>query len=57
MHMAQINKAIELRDTNAYKAVLDSAYGAPIQQIEETQQLFDFSELTTDEIRELLNED
>ena len=39
------------------KVVLDSAYGAPIQQIEETQQLFDFSEFTTDEIRELLNED
>ena len=57
MHQAQINKAIELRDTNAYKAVLDSAYGAPIQQIEETQQLFDFSEFTTDEIRELLKED
>ena len=57
MHQAQINKAIELRDTNAYKAVLDSAYGAPIQQIEETQQFFDFSEFTSDEIRELLNED
>jgi hypothetical protein len=42
---------------NQIRPFLDSAYGAPIQQIEETQQLFDFSEFTTDEIRELLNED
>jgi hypothetical protein len=34
MHQAQIEKAIELKDTNAYKAVLDSAYGAPVQQID-----------------------
>ena len=32
MHQAQINKAIDNGDTNAYKAVLDSAYGAPVQQ-------------------------
>ena len=47
MHVAQITKAIELRDTNAYKAVLDSAYGAPIQQIEQTnieQPLFKLSD-------------
>lgn len=40
--IAQINKAIELRDAKAYSV--------PIQQIEETQQPFDFSEVTTDEI-------
>lgn len=28
----QLNKAIETQDTNAYKAVMDSAYGAPVQQ-------------------------
>lgn len=37
MHMAQLLKAIEKSDTNAYKAILDSAYGAPVQQIEQTE--------------------
>ena len=54
MHQAQIDKAIKQKDTNAYKAVLDSAYGAPVQQIEQTQTNVDLSELTTDEIKELL---
>lgn len=54
MHQAQIDKAIELKDTNAYKAVLDSAYGAPVQQIEQTQTTVDLSDLTTDEIKDLL---
>ena len=54
MHQAQIDKAIQLKDTNAYKAVLDSAYGAPVQQIEQTQTNVDLSELTTDEIKDLL---
>jgi len=54
MHQAQIDKAIQLKDTNAYKAVLDSAYGAPVQQVEQTQTNVDLSELTTDEIKELL---
>ena len=31
MHQAQIDKTIDSADTNAYKAVLDSAYGAPTQ--------------------------
>jgi hypothetical protein len=57
MHLAQINKAIEKEDTNAYKAVLDSAYGAPIQQIEQTSMEVDLSDLTTDEIKELLKGD
>ena len=34
MHLAQLLKAIEKGDTNAYKAILESAYGAPIQTIE-----------------------
>jgi hypothetical protein len=47
MHQAQIEKAIELKDTNAYKAVLDSAYGAPVQQIDNdiTIKEFDISKL------------
>jgi hypothetical protein len=57
MHQAQINKAIEKEDTNAYKAVLDSAYGAPVQQIEQTNTEIDLSSLTTDELKDLLNED
>ena len=36
MHMAQIEKAIELKDTSAYNAVLDSAYGKPTQQTDIT---------------------
>jgi hypothetical protein len=32
IHMAQIKKAIDAGDTAAYKAILDSAYGAPVQQ-------------------------
>lgn len=35
MHLAQLLKAIEKGDTNAYKAILDSAYGAPVQTIEQ----------------------
>ena len=47
MHQAKIEKAIELKDTNAYKAVLDSAYGAPVQQIDNdiTIKEFDVSKL------------
>ena len=55
MHLAQINKAIIKEDTNAYKAVLDSAYGAPVQQIEQTNTEIDLSGMTTDELKELLN--
>jgi len=57
MHLAQINKAITKEDTNAYKAVLDSAYGAPVQQIEQTNTEIDLSDLTTDELRDLLKND
>lgn len=53
MHQAQINKAIQ-GDTNAYKAVLDSAYGSPVQQIEQTNTEIDLSGLTTEDIKEFL---
>lgn len=36
MHLAQISKAIEKEDTNAYKAVLDRAFGTAVQHIEQT---------------------
>jgi hypothetical protein len=36
MHLAQISKAIEKEDTNAYKAVLDRAFGTSVQYIEQT---------------------
>jgi len=56
MTLALIKKARD-GDTNAYKALMDSGYGAPIQQIEQTNTEIDLSNLTTDELRELLNED
>jgi hypothetical protein len=34
--LAQIKKAKEDADTNAYKALQDSAYGAPKQEIDQT---------------------
>jgi hypothetical protein len=54
MHQAQIDKAIQQKDTAAYKAVLDSAYGAPVQQVEQTQTNVDLSGLSTEEIKDLL---
>lgn len=36
MHQKQIDKAIESGDTSAYNAVLDSAYGKPMQQTDIT---------------------
>jgi len=56
MTLALIKKARE-GDVNAYKALMDSGYGAPIQQIEQTSMEVDLSDLTTDEIKELLKGD
>jgi hypothetical protein len=56
MTLALIKKARD-GDTNAYKALMDSGYGAPVQQIEQTNTEIDLSNLTTDELRDLLNED
>jgi hypothetical protein len=53
MTLALIKKARD-GDVNAYKALMDSGYGAPVQQIEQTQTNVDLSDLTTDEIKELL---
>jgi hypothetical protein len=56
MTLALIKKARD-GDTNAYKALMDSGYGAPVQQIEQTNTEIDLSDLTTDELRDLLKED
>jgi hypothetical protein len=53
MTLALIKKARE-GDVSAYKALMDSGYGAPIQQVEQTQTNLDLTGLTTDEIKELL---
>ncbi len=55
--LSQIKKARE-EDTGAYRALMDSAYGSPIQQIEETQMpTLDLSGYTAEEIKEILNSD
>lgn len=56
MTLALIKKARE-GDVTAYKALMDSGYGAPVQQIDQQQTNLDFSDLTTEEIRNLLGED
>jgi len=56
MTLALIKKARE-GDVAAYKALMDSGYGAPVQQIEQQQTNIDLSGLTTDEIIKLLGED
>jgi hypothetical protein len=53
MTLALIKKARE-GDTNAYKALMDSGYGAPVQQVEQTQTNLDLTGMSTDEIKELL---
>lgn len=56
MTLALIKKARE-GDVNAYKALMDSGYGAPVQQVEQTQTNIDLSGLSTDEIKDLLKDD
>jgi len=51
--LALIKKARE-GDVNAYKALMDSGYGAPAQQIEQTNTDIDLSGMSTDELKELL---
>jgi hypothetical protein len=53
MTLALIKKARE-GDTNAYKALMDSGYGAPVQQVEQTQTNVDLTGMSTDEIKLLL---
>ena len=52
--LSQIKKARE-EDTGAYMALMDSGYGSPVQQIEETQvQQVDLSNYSAEEIKEFL---
>jgi hypothetical protein len=53
MTLALIKKARD-GDVGAYKALMDSGYGAPVQQIEQQQTTVDLSELTTEEIKAFL---
>tara|TARA_R110000772_G_scaffold36091_5_gene86609 strand:+ start:3261 stop:3623 length:363 start_codon:yes stop_codon:yes gene_type:complete len=53
--LAQIKKAKD-GDVSSYKALMDSSYGAPIQQIEQTQENYDFTNLTKEEVKEILKE-
>ena len=55
MTLAQIKKARD-GDTTAYKALMDSTYGAPLQQVEQTQTNYDFTNLSAEEVREILKE-
>ena len=55
MTLAQIKKARE-GDVGAYKALMDSTYGAPIQQVEQSQTNYDFTNLTQEEIKEILKD-
>ena len=56
MTLALIKKARD-GDVNAYKALMDSGYGSPLQQIEQNQTSIDLSDFTTKEIREILDEE
>jgi hypothetical protein len=53
MTLALIKKARE-GDVSAYRELMNSGYGAPVQQIEQTQTNIDLSDLTTDEIKQML---
>jgi hypothetical protein len=55
MTLALIKKARE-GDVQAYRALMDSGYGAPVQQIEQTNTEIDLSSLSTDEIKDLLKD-
>jgi len=54
--LALIKKARE-GDVNSYKALMDSGYGSPLQQIEQNQTSIDLSDFTTKEIREILDDE
>jgi hypothetical protein len=53
--LALIKKARD-GDVQAYRALMDSGYGAPIQVIDQTNTEIDLSNLSTDEIKDLLKE-
>ena len=55
MTLALIKKARE-GDVNAYKALMDSGYGSPVQQIHEDRINYDFSNLSKEEIIQILKD-
>ena len=55
MTLALIKKARE-GDVNAYKSLMDSGYGSPVQQVEQSQINYDFTNLSKDEITEILKQ-
>jgi len=56
MTLALIKKARE-GDVQAYRALMDSGYGSPVQQIDQSQTTIDLTGLTTDEIKQFLSDD
>jgi hypothetical protein len=56
MTLALIKKARE-GDVSAYRALMDSGYGAPVQVVEQTNTNVDLTDLSTEEIKDLLKED
>jgi hypothetical protein len=56
MTLALIKKARE-GDVSAYRALMDSGYGAPVQVVDQTNTNVDLSGMTTEELKNLLNED
>jgi hypothetical protein len=57
MTISIVNKAVTESDVTAYKALMDSGYGAPVQQVEQKQTNIDLSHLSTDDIVNLLKDD
>lgn len=53
--LSQIQKAKE-GDVASYRALMDSTYGSPVQQIEQTQENYDFTNLSKEDVKELLKE-
>ena len=56
MTLALIKKARD-GDVTAYKALMDSGYGAPVQQVEQQQTTIDLSGLNSDDIRKMLSDE
>lgn len=57
--LVQASKAISRADVNSYKAVMDSAYGAPKQSIElesiEPTDIIDYDQLSESALEEIMN--
>ncbi len=56
MTLALIKKAKD-GNVNAYNSLMNSGYGSPVQQIEQRSIDIDLSDLTTEELKELLGQE